>query len=468
MSVWVDLLKAELPGKCFRESPADLASYGRDWTKHHEPAPSIVILPDSIEQVQQVMAIAFAHAVPVVPSGGRTGLSGGAVAAHGEIVLAFDRMNQILEFDPVDRQLVVQAGVVTQAIHDFASEKGLFYPVDFSSSGSSQIGGNIATNAGGIKVIRYGMTRQWVQGLKVVLADGRLIEANGGLYKNATGYDLRHLMIGSEGTLGIVVEARLQLTTVPQDPCVLVLGVPTMAAVMDVLQAFRQSFALNAFEFFSDNAMDALESHRKIQRPFATASAYYVLMELDQGDEQVRSAFESRLLELFEQVMEAGLVEDGVISQSQQQAMELWTLREGISEAIAPRTPYKNDIAVLPSRVPQMLAQVEAVVLARYPNWEIVWFGHIGDGNLHLNILKPDDLDKKTFFAACHQVTHEISAIIQSLGGSISAEHGVGLLKKEYLKYSRSEIEIDLMRSIKQAFDPKGILNPNKIFDLKK
>lgn len=464
MTEWIKAVREALPAVCFRDSEEDLQAFGRDWTKHHQPNPSLVVLPGSVEEVQTLMQLAFQHEVPVVPSGGRTGLSGGAVAANGEIVIALDRMNQILDFNAIDRQVSVQAGVVTQAIHEFANAQNLFYPVDFASAGSSQIGGNIATNAGGIKVIRYGMTRQWVQSLTVVLADGRVINTNQGLYKNATGYDLRHLMIGSEGTLGIIVEAKLQLTDAPADPQVLVLGVPSMAAVMEVMQAFRGSFELNAFEFFSHNALECLAAHRDITKPLEQESPYYVLLEIDQtGDADV---FEEKLMAVFETVMEAGLVEDGVISQSTGQAQDLWALREGISESIAPRIPYKNDIAVVPSKVPLMLEQVEECVGAAYPGWEIVWFGHIGDGNLHLNILKPEDLTKDEFFTACHAVTHDICAIIQSLGGSISAEHGVGLLKKAYLPYSRSDVEIELMRAIKVAFDPKGLLNPGKIFDL--
>ncbi|HBF07944.1 MAG TPA: FAD-binding oxidoreductase [Gammaproteobacteria bacterium] len=466
MFPWVEALKSVLPAVCFRDSDDDKASFGRDWTKHHEPAPSVVVLPGSVEEVQAVMRVAYEHEVAVVPSGGRTGLSGGAVAANGEIVLALDRMNQILDYNAIDRQVRVQAGVVTQALQEFAEQQGLFYPVDFASAGSSQIGGNIATNAGGIKVIRYGMTRQWVQGLKVVLADGRVIDANQGLYKNATGYDLRHLMIGSEGTLGVVVEAQIQLTSQPHDPQVVVLGVPSMAAVMEVMQAFRAQFELNAFEFFSKNALAALEEHRSITRPFETDSEYYVLLEMDKGEPEHADIFEERLMAVFETVMEAGLVEDGVISQSTQQAQDLWVLREGISESIAPKIPYKNDISVLPSKVPEMLKAVEEHVNKSYAGWEIVWFGHIGDGNLHLNILKPADMEKADFFKACHGVTHDISAIIKQLGGSVSAEHGVGLLKKEYLGYSRSEDEVQLMKLIKQAFDPKGIMNPGKVFDL--
>jgi len=453
-----------LPESALKTSPADLNYYGKDWTKVLQPAPSLVVLPGSTEDVQAIVRLAQKLKVALVPSGGRTGLSGGAMAANGEVVIAMDRMNKILDYNSVDRQVRCQAGVLTQELQNFANDKGLLYPVDFASSGSSQIAGNIATNAGGIQVIRYGMTRQWVMGLQVVLADGSLIDTNKGLYKNATGYDLRHLLIGSEGTLGIIVEAQLQLTTKPAAPRVLVLGLADMAAVMSVLQTFLSEFQLNAYEFFSKNALDYLRKHRAIQAPFDTDANYYVLLEIEQNAAASTDQFDEKLMNAFESVVESGWVEDGVISQSLQQAQDLWVLREGISESLAPHTPYKNDISVLPSKVPQMLEAVESLVNTAYPGWEIVWFGHIGDGNLHLNIMKPKTLSADEFFTQCHQVTHQVSQVVQDLNGSISAEHGVGVLKRDYLHYARSPIEIEIMRGIKKVFDPNDILNPGKIF----
>lgn len=227
-----------------------LHTYGRDWSRFAEPAPSLVLLPDSVEQVVAIVKAAHQFRVPLVPSGGRTGLSGGAVAAHGEVVLSLEKMNRILDFNAGDRTLRCQAGTVTGQIQAFAKEHGLFYPVDFASSGSSQIGGNIATNAGGIKVLKYGLTRSWVSGLTVVTGTGKLLNLNHGLVKNATGYDWRHLFVGSEGTLGVIVEAQLQLTRAPLESQALVLGVPDLAALMQVFQYFSKQIDLSAFEFF--------------------------------------------------------------------------------------------------------------------------------------------------------------------------------------------------------------------------
>jgi FAD/FMN-containing dehydrogenase len=457
----MDALRAIVGERGLRCDAQSLETYGRDWTRVFEPRPSAVLLPGSVDEVQAIVRWAAAEGVALVPSGGRSGLSAGAVASNGEVVLALDRLNAISDFDATDRTVRCGAGVITAQLQEFAAAQGLFYPVDFASSGSSQIGGNIATNAGGIKVIRHGMTRDWVAGLKVVSGTGELLDLNRGLIKNNAGYDLRQLMIGSEGTLGIIVEATLRLAPPPPETAVMVLGTPDMAAVMQVLHGFRDRVALQAFEFFSELALCKVVEHQGLQRPFDTRSEFYALLEFDAADESCLEA----AMAAFEDAVEAGWVEDGVLSQSLAQAEALWRLREDISETISRWTPYKNDISTCVSRVPSLLSDVDALVSAAYPDFEIVWFGHIGDGNVHLNILKPDDLSQDEFQARCGEVSEGVFAAVQRHGGSISAEHGVGLLKKPYLSYSRSEAEIALMRGVKQVFDPAGILNPGKILD---
>lgn len=436
------------------DSAADLQHYGRDWTRQFAPAPSGVALPESVEQVLELVAWARERSTALVPSGGRTGLSGGAVAAHGEVVVSLEKLNRVLDFDPVDRTLTVQAGVTTQQVQQAAREHGLFYPVDFGSRGSSQLGGNVATNAGGIKVLRYGMTRDWVAGLKVVTGTGELLDLNRGLVKNATGYDLRHLFIGSEGTLGVVVEVTLRLTDPPPEQQVMVLALPRMDALMQVFASLRGSLRLSAFEFFTDRAMAHVLAHGA-QRPFKSDAPFYALAEFDADEPSALSAFEA--------LSEAGLVVDGVISQSLAQGAQLWKLREGITESIARYRPYKNDISVRVSRVPAFLAEMDALFTREYPHFEVVWFGHIGDGNLHISILKPDGMDGEAFDAECGRVTSLLCDVLKSHGGSISAEHGIGLLKRPYLASSRTEAEIALMRGIKQVFDPLGIMNPGKL-----
>jgi FAD/FMN-containing dehydrogenase len=455
--VAMDALR-DLFGERLRTDADTLAEWGRDWTRSFPVAPSAVVFPESEEEVVGLVGLARRLGLELVPSGGRTGLSGGAVAPAGEVVVSFDRMNRILDFDPAGQLVRCQAGVVTGALQQFAEEQGLFYPVDFASSGSSQIGGNVATNAGGIKVIRYGMTRDWVAGLRAVTGSGEVLDTGRGLVKNATGYDLRHLLVGSEGTLGLITEVTIRLRRPPGPLSVLVLGLPEFPVVMDVLAAFQARLDVTAFEFFSDAALDKVLDRTGLARPFDTDCPYYVLIEFE-SETGIDAA-----LEVFEHCVEQGWAADGVVSQSEDQARRLWRLREDISETLARWTPYKNDIAVRVSAVPEFLAEVDTLVQRAYPDLEVVWFGHIGDGNLHLNILKPDDLAQADFFARCHEVSKEVFAIVRRYGGSISAEHGVGLLKRDYLEYSRPPEEITLMRGIRALFDPDRVLNPGKLF----
>jgi len=437
-----------------------LDAYGKDWTKHFAPAPSAIVFPKTTEQVQAIVRWANQHQVALVPSGGRTGLSAAAVAANGEVVVSFDNMNQILAFNEMDRTVVCQPGVVTQQLQMFAQEKDLYYPVDFASAGSSQIGGNIGTNAGGIKVIRYGMTRNWVAGMKVVTGKGDLLELNKDLIKNATGYDLRQLFIGAEGTLGFVVEATMRLDRAPKNLTALVLGVPDFDSIMPVLHAFQNSLDLTAFEFFSDKALAKVLARGDVPAPFETDCPFYALLEFEAVSDEVAEG----ALTTFEHCVEQGWVVDGVMSQSEQQLENLWKLREYISETIAHWTPYKNDISVTVGQVPAFLRDIDQIVAKNYPDFEVVWFGHIGDGNLHLNILKPDNLSKDEFFAQCATVNQWVFETVQKYNGSISAEHGVGMTKRDYLHYSRSAEEIAYMQAIKAIFDPNGIMNPGKIF----
>jgi FAD/FMN-containing dehydrogenase len=456
----LDQLLDQLPGLRLLTAPAELEHYGRDWTRRWTPAPLAIALPASVEEVQAIVRWANRHRVAIVPSGGRTGLSGGAVAANGELVLSLERMNKVLAFDAVDRTLTVQAGIPLQAVHEAARGHGLVYPVDFAARGSCSIGGNIATNAGGIRVIRYGNTREWIAGLTVVAGNGERLELNRGLIKNSSGYDLRQLMIGSEGTLGVVVEATLKLTDPAPPSQVMLLALPHMAALMEVFALFRARLGLQAFEFFTDVALRHVLAHGA-QRAIDGEHPYYVVTEFDAADETARQA----ALDAFEQGLTQGWISDGVIAQSEAQAAALWRLREGITESLAPQRPYKNDIALRISRLPGFLQEMQALLAREYPQAEVVWFGHIGDGNLHINVLRPAELPEPDFIAQCEHVTRLLADTLQRHGGSISAEHGIGLVKRAYLESTRSAAEIALMRGVRQVFDPRGVLNPGKLFD---
>ena len=295
----------------------------------------------------------------------------------------------------------------------------------------------------------------------MVTGTGELLHLNNALVKNSSGYDFRHLMIGSEGTLGIVVEATLRLTDPPPPSNVMLLALPSFDVLMQVFAAFRAQLRLEAFEFFTDRALEHVLAHGA-QAPFAEVHPYYVVTEFAAGDE----AQEAAAMAAFEACMEQGWVSDGVISQSDAQAAQLWRLREGITEALARYTPYKNDVSVRISAMPAFLAETQALLHDAYPHFDVVWFGHIGDGNLHINVLKPDATSQADFITACEQVTKLLAQSLQRFDGSISAEHGIGLVKKPYLWSTRSAAEIALMRGIKQVLDPHLLLNPGKLFDM--
>jgi len=455
----VNVVKTHCPALEISTEAVVLESHGCDWTRFRKPDPAAVVFPRSAEQVAELVRVAAEHEIPLVPSGGRTGLSGGAVAGAGEVVVSFDRMRRVVDFNALDRTLTVEPGVVTQAIQAYAVEHNLYYPVSFAAEGSSQIGGNIATNAGGIRVLRYGLTRDWVVGLKVIDGRGELLECNGGLVKNASGYDLRHLFIGSEGTLGLIVEATLRLTEMPPPSRVMLLAVSSLKGMMDVYRQFNDALTLGAFEFLCDASMKYVRQGHDLPAPMDSGSPFYALLEFECAD----AAAEDTALQCFENCLEDGSITDGVLSQSEAQSAELWRYREGVSEAITPFTPYKNDLSVRISQVPAYLEGLDQLVKRQYPSFEVLWYGHIGDGNLHMNILKPQNMSVDVFEEACGRVNPEVFALTNAYGGSISAEHGIGLLKQPYLSYTRSAAEIERMRAIKAVFDPANILNPGKL-----
>ena len=438
-----------------------LAYYGKDWTTYYDIKASAIVFPESTTDVVEIVHWARKNKIALVPSGGRTGLSGAACALHGEVVVSFERMNKVLEFNETDSTVRIQPGMITEELQNYAKNKGLYYPVDFAARGSSQMGGNIATNAGGIKVVRYGLTRDWVVGLKVVTGTGEVLELNNGLVKNATGLDLRHLFIGSEGILGFITEALIKLAPKPPELKVLVLALDQMSSVMKVFAEFKKNCHLQAYEMFSEKALQKVLNATGLTRPFETTTDFYVVCEVEVATAEA----EEKVMSVFESCLEQGMTIDGVISQSEQQAKTFWRYREDISESLSKYSPYKNDIAVAISKVPDFMNELDTVFSKAYPTWEVIWFGHIGDGNLHINILRPEGMSKEIFVKECRKVDELVFQAVKNQGGSISAEHGVGLSKKSFLNYTRSNAEIEIMKGIKKVFDPDHIINPGKVVD---
>jgi glycolate oxidase subunit GlcD len=444
-----------------KTDPESLKYYGKDWTTYFDIKASAILFPQSTTDVVEIVQWARKNRIALIPSGGRTGLSGAACALNGEVVVSFEKMNRILQFNEIDSSVLIEPGVITESLQDFAKSKNLFYPVDFAARGSSQMGGNIATNAGGIKVLRYGLTRDWVIGLEVVTGAGEVLQLNNGLVKNATGLDLRHLFIGSEGILGFITKATIKLAPPPPPLKVFIFALDQLSSVMKVFSEFKNNCHLQAYEMFSEKALQFVLSGTGLPRPFETVTDYYVVCEV----ECETQAAEQKIMATFEACLEKGWITDGVISQSETQAKNFWRYREDISESLSVRSPYKNDVAVSISKVPDLMNDLDQVLTKAYPTWDVIWFGHIGDGNLHINILRPPDMQKEEFVRECRKVDELVFTAVQKQQGSISAEHGVGLTKKTFLKYSRSSEEIQLMRGIKKVFDPDQIMNPGKVIE---
>ena len=451
-------LVSSFPKGMFSQEPGDLDHYGKDWTRTFAPNPMAVAFPRSTEDVSKLMKLCSEQKIAVVPSGGRTGLSGGAMASNGELVLSLTRMNKIGKIDFLSLTVPVEAGAVTEAVHHAAAEFDLTWPVDFGSKGSSTVGGNISTNAGGINVIKYGMTRHWVLGLTVVLMSGEVLQLNGSLEKNNAGLDLKHLFIGSEGTLGVVTEAILKLTPIESDTKLFFFGVKDHGKVFQLLETCRrQRFEMHAFEAFSANCFEATTSLHKIHSPFTDKHAQYVLVEIKNQDCDG----------WLEQIFTDGIVDEGVEASSQEDAKRFWKTRETISESLSVRGHlHTSDISVPIPDMKAFLEQWEEIFARKYSEWELFVFGHFGDGNLHVHALKPASMSADEFLKQNHAVEKDLYSLVQKFNGSVSAEHGVGLIKKADIGYTRTPTEVGILRSLKRALDPQGLLNPGKVFDL--
>ena len=451
-----------------RTGADDLGYFGTDRCRGDWPvSPGVVVLPKTVGEVQAVVRACAAAGAAIVPSGGRTGLTGAATATAGEVVLSLDRLNAVQEVDVAAQTVRCEAGATVEAVQLAADAAGLLYPVDFAAKGSAQIGGSIATNAGGVKVLRYGSTRAWVSGLDVVVASGELLHLGGALVKDNTGYDLRQLFIGAEGTLGVIVGATMRLCPPPKGLLVALCSVPDDASVLSLFTRARRELPLQAFECFDQGCLRHVLKHRNLEGrgPFAEPSPQHVLIEIevDGAGEDAEERAHDLLTLCLADAQDAGELLDAVVAATAAQARDLWEYREGISESLHGHTPHKSDIALPISEVVAFLEVWRPAIAKALPDVEALVFGHVGDGNLHLNLLKPADESVASFVARAKAFDEETYALVQRFGGSVSAEHGIGLLKRDHLHFSRSAGELAMMSGIKQALDPAGMFNPGKV-----
>ncbi len=441
--------------------PSDLAPYLTDWRGRYHGAALCAVRPGSAAEVAAVVKACAAVGAPIVPQGGNTSLCGAATpdAAGTAVIVSLGRLNRILAVDRENDTVTVEAGCTLLQVQEAAHAAGRLFPLALASEGTCQIGGNLSTNAGGVQVLRYGNTRELTLGLQVVLPSGEMWDGLRGLRKDNTGYDLKQLFIGAEGTLGLITAAVLKLFPLPQRQATCWLNVANPASAVDLLAAAKMAFGaqLTAFELVSEVSLGLVLRHIPGSMRPGEASPWYVLAEFSDADPAAVEAW-------LGECLEAGSIGDAVLAQSEAQVQKLWALREHISEAQKIEgISIKHDIAVPVSRIPEFLERADAALVAAFPGIRVVAFGHVGDGNLHYNLSKPDAQDNATFLASQPEVNRIVHDTVDALNGSISAEHGIGQLKRGELLRYKDPVEMALMRSIKQALDPRGLMNPGKI-----
>jgi FAD/FMN-containing dehydrogenase len=460
------LLAALGPGAVLTE-PADMAGYAVDWRGLYQGRPLAVTRPSTVAEVAAVVTLCASSGAPVVPQGGNTSMVGGATpsAAGTAVVLSLERLRRVRAIDPVDMTMTVEAGLTLRQAQEAAAAAGLLFPLSISSEGSAQIGGVLATNAGGNTTLRFGNARDLVLGLEVVLADGAVWDGLRHLHKDNTGYCLRQLFVGSEGTLGIITAAVLRLQPGVTGRAAAFCALPSAEAALALLTRLRRRApaALHAFEYMSGASIDLVLRHIDgTQLPVAPAG-HYVLLELATGG--MGESPEAALEEMLAEALEAEDILDAALSRSEAQRLAFWRLREEHSEAQKRAgASIKNDVSVPVAQVPVLLREAAAACEAIAPGIRVAPFGHLGDGNIHLNLIQPAGADPAAFLARADALMDGVNAVVQRLGGSFSAEHGVGRLKTGMMEAWRGGVELRLMRGIKAALDPAGVFNPGVIF----
>lgn len=447
------------------DDAARLSPYLAEQRARFVSTADVVICPENTEQVAQVLALCHAARVAVIPQGGNTGLVGGSVAQAGQVIVNLRRMNRIRAIDARARVITADAGCLLAQVQHAAAEVGCLFPLSLAAEGSCQIGGNLATNAGGTNAVHYGVARDLALGLEVVLADGQIWQGLSQLKKDNTGYDLRNLMIGSEGTLGIITAATLKLFAVPADIQTAWLTVPDPARALAVLQRLQTASdqRVTACELMSAQSIDFVKQYLPSARlPVSARAPWHVLIEVAGGSHS--GALKPVLEAALTAALEAGEIADAALAHSDAQRAQMWLLRKSIPAAQKPAGgSIKHDICVPLAQISAFIARASAAVTQLLPGARVCAFGHVGDGNLHFNISQPQGADRAAFLAqweACNEVVHDIT---RALGGSIAAEHGIGRLKRDALPRYKSAAALAAMRAIKRALDPHGILNPGAV-----
>jgi FAD/FMN-containing dehydrogenase len=444
----------------------DIGPYCTDWRGRYSGSALCVALPGSTDEAAAVVRTCTAAGVAIVPQGGNTGLCGGATPVGGEVVVSLRRMNRIRAIDADNNSITVDAGCTLQAVQEAAAAADRLFPLSLAAEGSATLGGNLSTNAGGVQVLRYGNARDLTLGLEVVLADGRIWNGLRALRKDNTGYDLKHLFIGAEGTLGLITAATLKLFPRPRKHSTAWVGVPDPAAAVHLLGRLRDAAGDNvtAFEIVGREALELVLRHIPNARdPLAGKPEWQVLIELS-GSSDVGADLATTLEQALHQAVAEGFVDGAVIAASGAQTAALWALRENVSEAQKIEgISIKHDIAVPVSRIAEFITRADVALSAAFPRVRIVCFGHIGDGNLHYNQSRPDAQSNEEFIAQTDPVNRIVHDLVHELGGSISAEHGLGQLKREEVLRYKSETEMEMMRAVKRALDPHGLMNPGKL-----
>ena len=463
MNALIAELTGLLGGRHVLTAADDVAPFCSDWRGRYTGSALGVALPGSTEQVAAVVRACAATGTAIVPQGGNTGLCGGATPVGGELVVSLRRLNRIRAVDADNNSITVEAGCTLQAVQEAALAADRLFPLSLAAEGSATIGGNLSTNAGGVQVLRYGNARELTLGVEVVLADGRIWDGLRGLRKDNTGYDLKHLFIGAEGTLGLITAATLKLFPRPRAYATAWVALPAPAAAVRLLGRLRDAAGDNvtAFEIVGRPALDLVLKHIPNARdPLAGRPAWQVLIELSGARDDLSATLEQAL----QAATEAGVIDDAVLAASEAQTAALWALRENVSEAQKIEgVSIKHDIAVPVSRIAEFISRADAALRAAFPEVRIVCFGHFGDGNLHYNQSRSDAQSNADFIAQTAAVNRIVHDLVHQLGGSISAEHGLGQLKREEVLRYKSGTEMGLMRAVKQALDPRGLMNPGKL-----